>query len=193
MKKIILPIVMISIFVLGCMIFIFNLEQGKSFTKTSENNLPPSADWDTYTFEEYINEEADLVAFVTVLKVEAKSKMNEDDLDAKLSTLQLDEILFSNLQDSSLDKVILDQATEFVQPGEKYLMFLNKIGDYFYEIGAEGKIKLNDGRFKTHIKGLEGEYSQREFSERFRLKLEELKKSLSKNCLHYQETSKTSL
>ena len=167
MKKIILPIVMISIFVLGCMIFIFNLEQGKSFTKTSENNLPPSADWDTYTFEEYINEEADLVAFVTVLKVEDKSKMNEDDLDAKLSTLQLDEILFSNLQDSSLDKVILDQATEFVQPGEKYLMFLNKIGDYFY--------------------------SQREFSERFRLKLEELKKSLSKNCLHYQETSKTSL
>ncbi|WAA13269.1 hypothetical protein [Fervidibacillus halotolerans] len=154
---------------------------GNMNSKQPKYNPQPQADWDTYTFEQYINEEADLVAFVTVQKVEDKPKINKDDLDAKLSTLQLDEILFNKLPNTSIKNVLLDQATEFVQPGEKYLMFLTKKGEYFYEIGAEGKIKLNGGEFKTHIKGIEGEYTQEEFAKQFEVKVEELKESNSGN------------
>lgn len=175
----VIQISLICLFLIGSVLSIVLI--GNLNSKQPQYNPQPHADWDTYTFEQYINEEADLVAFVTVQKVEDKKKINKDDLDAKLSTLQLDEILFNKLPSTSLKNVVLDQATEFVQPGEKYLMFLTKKGEYFYEIGAEGKIKINDGKFKTHIKGIEGEYTQEEFSKQFEVKVQELKESKSGN------------
>ena len=178
MNKIIISVTLIAFFTVGIVIAVMSLDYMKeSSANTSQYNPVAQADWPIYNFNKIMNEEADLVAFVTIENVEDK-KVNEGLLSEKVATLKINKLLYESRKSvDASSNTFLVQAVDFVNSGESYLLFLRKEGDYYYEVDGNSKIKEENGKFQVNIEGIQGSYTQDTFGEKFKLALQEIKKS----------------
>ena len=165
MQKTIGSLVLIGFFILGTLIVIFSANgMDKSTSKQPEYNPQAQADWPVYEFDEVMED------------IESHPLSNTDYkyTGSKLATLNLDEVLYTSSSNISRNNdVLLHQAVEFVNPGESYLMFLAKRGDYYYEVDGNSKPKLENEKYEVFIPNIEGEYTKQEFIEKFNLKLKD--------------------
>lgn len=180
MKKI-MYLVLISFFTVGTVISIFSYQKLSSGIEKSELNLNkkqvsatskdplPAADWYQYDFDTLIDK-VDLIAFVTVDKNEKK---DDGGLPATLSTLKVTEVLYGSAPDS----IILDQTNNIVEPGKSYLLFLNKNGDYYYELSEDSVVVEFKNQYKVQIDGIEGIYKKQDLTQKLNA---EIKASLNK-------------
>lgn len=137
----------------------------------SRYNNQTHADWPKYNFSRLINDKTDLVAHVTVAK--AEKRKGQDGLDRQFSTLTVNKVFWGQVQPS---EIVLNQAVEYVNPGETYIMFLKKNGDYYYEADGNAKLKEINGRFKSKIPDFTGEFTLNEFAAQFAQKVTQSKK-----------------
>lgn len=132
-----------------------------------------SADWPIYEIDQMLNNQSDLVVFATVEDIRDKEEIgneNHDGINAKISTLQIDEVVYSS--SSNIDRTIeLDQALNYVEPGESYLLFLKKNGDYYYEADGNSLIPEIDNTFEVEIPGIEGSYNKNQISKQIESKI----------------------
>ena len=177
MKKTFISVTLIAFFTVGTVIAILSTDSMKGSSATTPQYSPEAhADWPVYNFNKIINERADLVAFVTVESVEDK-KVSEEEPNAKLATLKINKLLYDSRNSVDISStVVLDQALEFVSVGESYLLFLEKNGDYYYEVNGNSKVKEENGKYQVNIEGIQGLYSQETFGEKFTSTLKEIKK-----------------
>jgi len=135
--------------------------------KIAQNySIEASADWPVYDIYELMNDKSDLVVFATVKEIRDKEDIgdeNHDSIKAKISTLQIDEIIYSSTP-SKQRTIKLDQALDYVEPGKSYLLFLNKNGDYYYEVDGNSVIPEVDNMYKVDIPGIEGTYNKNQIS-----------------------------
>ncbi|TQS76481.1 hypothetical protein DX933_01160 [Ornithinibacillus gellani] len=177
MKKTFISVTLIAFFTVGTVIAILSTDSMKGSSANTPQYSPEAhADWPVYNFNKIINERADLVAFVTVESVEDK-KVSEEEPNAKLATLKINKLLYDSRNSVDISStVVLDQALEFVSVGESYLLFLEKNGDYYYEVNGNSKVKEENGKYQVNIEGIQGLYSQETFGEKFTSTLKEIKK-----------------
>lgn len=125
-------------------------------------NPEPHADWPVYNFDEIIGDAAETVVLVEVTDVKPK-QVGEGEPPAQLATLKVLETFYG----SSDSEIILDQALDFVEPGESYIIFLKKKGDYYYEVSGESVIQEKNGVFTSKIPGFTGEFTKESFRSEF--------------------------
>ncbi|WP_330949434.1 hypothetical protein [Virgibacillus sp. MG-45] len=177
MKKTIIFVALIAFFTVGTVVAVMSIKSmEESSTNTPQYNSEAHADWPVYDFNKIMNERADLVAFVKVESVTDK-KDKEQELNAQLATLKLTKTLYNSESSvSTSDTIVLDQALEYVYVGESYLMFLEKNGDYYYEVDGNSKVKEENGKYKVKIRGIQGSYTEETFGEKFTTALKQVKK-----------------
>lgn len=127
-----------------------------SACQTSNFEYTPNAagDWPVYDIEELLDK-SDLVVYVKVMETE---NSKNGSLPIQLSTLS---VIESIKGEPDTDTIILDLSDPdyFVKSGSNYLMFLSNIGEHFTQIDPNSIIKEENGKFKSSIIGLNGEYS----------------------------------
>ncbi|MFD2045034.1 hypothetical protein ACFSTA_15215 [Ornithinibacillus salinisoli] len=177
MKKTIISVILIAFFTVGTLLAILSIDNiEESAPNTPQYSPEASADWPIYDFNTLMNEKTDLVAFITVESVEDK-KVSEEKLNAKLATLKITKLLYDNRNSIDIsDTILLDQAFEYVNVGESYLLFLEKKVDYYYEVDGHSKIKEINGKYQVNIEGIEGSFTQKTFEDKFTITLQEIKK-----------------
>lgn len=167
MKRKIL-IILLMIFTVGSIFSVTILITHDMYqNKIAQNySTEASADWPVYDIDQLISDKSDLVVFATVEDIRDKEDIgdeNHDSIRAKISTLQVDEIVYSGT--SSIPRTIeLDQALNYVEPGKSYLLFLKKNGDYYYEVDGNSLIPEIDSMYKVDIPGIKGTYSKNQIS-----------------------------
>lgn len=168
MKKLIILTVLIAVIVLGTVL----VKLTTSNTGENENNGPTDesqnlADWPVYSFAEMMREKVDVVAIVTVVDSESKGT-TESEPSSKLATLKVDKLLYERENNGHATREIkLNQAFDYVQLGESYLIFAEKNGEYYYEVSGNALIKAEDGVYYVGIDGIEGFFDIAEFEKEF--------------------------
>src|SRR5690625_4360131 len=167
MKRKIL-IILLMVFIVGNIFSVTILITHNMYQDNIAQNysIEASADWPVYDIYELMNDKSDLVVFATVKEIRDKEDIgdeNHDSIKAKISTLQIDEIIYSRTP-SKQRTIKLDQALDYVEPGKSYLLFLNKNGDYYYEVDGNSVIPEVDNMYKVDIPGIEGTYNKNQIS-----------------------------
>jgi hypothetical protein len=118
------------------------------------------ADWPEKDFDELINE-ADVIAIVQV----KKQKIKEDTigeghfLERHYSDLVVKKILKGNPD----AEIVLNQAVDYIEKNEKYLVFLKEGDDgYYYELTDDAIVPYKEGKYISKIKDLTNDFKEEE-------------------------------
>lgn len=160
-------ITLIAFFSIGTVISFTILITDSMYDKNGVQklNTEASADWPVYDYNQMIDTNSDLIAFITVESIQDKEltgNENIDSLNAKISKLNIDDVLYN--RSSNIEKTIkLDQALDFVEPGQSYLMFLSKNEGYYYVTDGNSVIPEKDNMYEVEVPGIEGKYDKIQF------------------------------
>ncbi|NUU78021.1 hypothetical protein [Paenibacillus xylanilyticus] len=129
-----------------------------SASSTSESDLYnpiPHADWPEFNFEDLVTEQSDIVVHVKVIDTQSKPHVDGQP-QAQLATLEI----LDTIKGNSHDKIVLDQALDYVEKGKTYIMLLRQQGDYFYESDKNSVIKEVDGLCTSNIPDFKGSFTE---------------------------------
>ncbi|MEK3792941.1 hypothetical protein MKX42_14520 [Paenibacillus sp. FSL R7-0204] len=127
----------------------------KSSTSPDNYNPIPHADWPEYNFNELISKQSDVVVQVKV--IDTQEKPVDDNLPpAQLSTLKI----LDTIQGDVSGEIILDQALDFVENGNTYIMILKKQGDYYYESDKNSILIDQNGTYNSNIPDFKGKFTE---------------------------------
>lgn len=131
------------------------------------------ADWPEKDFDELVNE-ADVIA---VVKVKDKT-IKEDPIDEEhflerhYSELDIKKILKGNAD----TEIILNQALDYVEKNEKYLVFLRKGEDgLYYQLTDVAIVPNENGKYISKIKDLTKDFEEEELVKEIDKKAKSLK------------------
>ncbi|WP_018130519.1 hypothetical protein [Effusibacillus pohliae] len=157
MKKLLLASLS-AVFLAGGM-FAFVYLIGNADPAAPKFNPEAHADWPSYPFEQLLSR-TDVVALVTVSKTDKNPRPMDDRIPSQLATLQVKQVLYG----TAPSEVVLDQAVEYAKPGETYVMFLTKHGDYYYEVDGNSKLLNTNGIIRSNIPDLKGDFTVDQFA-----------------------------
>jgi hypothetical protein len=164
MKKLI-GLLLVLFAVGGTIIIVNSINQENNNMMQKSPSTEEHADWPTYNIDKVLNK-SKLAALVEVKDIKDK-KVEEGEPDATLATLGVKEVFYGNAP----GEIILDQAIDPVSLNQDYILFLKKVGDYYYLVDGHSKVKEKNGKFEIKIDGLKGEFTQQEFKEKISLQI----------------------
>ncbi|MFZ3578793.1 hypothetical protein [Virgibacillus sp. DJP39] len=118
-------------------------------------NSEIQADWPMLSLDE-MTQKADLIAFVSVKSTAEEDRSNG--IVAQISTLKV----LETLSGQTSGKVKLNQATNYLEKGGNYLLFLSKNGteEYYFVMSPAGVIKEHNGVYVSNVFGGNGKFNQ---------------------------------
>ncbi|MCD5324394.1 MULTISPECIES: hypothetical protein [Pontibacillus] len=148
------------LFFLGLLLMAFTItacNNQNGNTQYNSTNGEAQTDWALLSLEE-LTEKADLIAFASVKDTEGIEKSNG--MNAQISTLEVLEIISG----TASKEIKLDQATNYLEEGEEYLLFLtqNETDGYYYVLNPSGVIQEKDGVYATGLVEGNGTYNKDE-------------------------------
>lgn len=118
-------------------------------------NPTPHADWPEFNFEELVSQQTDVVVEVKVVDTQEKPKVDGFP-QAQLATLEI----LNTIQGDISGEIVLDQALDYVEEGNTYIMFLKQSGDYYYESDKNSILTEENGIYNSNIPDFEGSFKE---------------------------------
>lgn len=104
------------------------------------------ADWPVYGWGQLVRK-SDLIVEVRVERVQEYKS-------AQLATLQVRSVLQGEVRGT---EITLDQAVEFLRPGQRLVLFLARRGHYYYEVDGNSKLfAVAEGKYESFVPGFAG-------------------------------------
>ncbi|MYL35427.1 hypothetical protein GLW08_21330 [Pontibacillus yanchengensis] len=146
---------LLTVFSAGTIFSVSILNTDVNQSQAYEFSSEAHADWPEYNFEELATK-SDAIVMGKVTNVEKKTvkhPQSQQEFNRQFSEVEVKNVL----KGSTPDRITLNQAINYVDNGQVYVMFLKKSDDgYYYELSDTALVPEKHGKFRSSIKGLNG-------------------------------------